>query len=117
MKGRAWLPTKLSIFRRVATKLAASTGNAASPITTSRPTRWADHRVELVRLVTDPAIVSDGYPALRACALQPFFIGGVRREELGMADDRESCLLKNVRKLPAEIAIGEECRAHAAARW
>jgi len=35
----------------------------------------SDHRVELVRLVPDPAIVSDRYPPLRACALQPFSSG------------------------------------------
>lgn len=69
---------------------------------------------QLVGLVANATIVRDGRPLLSANALEPFFVGCSRREVINMPLDVQAGRTKDIWKLVAEIAIGEEDAAQAA---
>lgn len=74
----------------------------------------ADHGGKLVRLVANPSIMRDCYPAARADYLQPFFIPVIRREVISVTLDGQSGSCEDGGKSSTQIAIGEENASQAA---
>lgn len=70
-------------------------------------------RGKFVGLVANPAIMGDGHPAALADGFQPLFVRAVGREVVCMTFDGQAGVAQDVRKFLAQIAVGEEYRAHA----
>jgi hypothetical protein len=69
---------------------------------------------ELVRLVADPAVVGDRYPASSADIGEPNLIRAIGREMVPMALHAQARFPQNLGKSKAEVSVGEEDNAQAA---
>ena len=69
---------------------------------------------ELVRLVTDAPVMCDANPAVARNTTQPFVVGAVRCEMIGVSFYVKSGVAKDGWELQAEIAVSEEDNTQAA---
>lgn len=67
----------------------------------------SDDRIALVRLVADASIMSERDPFAPSDYLEPCFVGGVRREVIGVSLDCQIGKFQDLGKLLSEVAVGE----------
>lgn len=74
----------------------------------------ADDGGKLVGRVANSLVMSNGNSPVPSAVLQPLIVGTIGRKQISVAFHRQSGLGEDLRKLLAEVAIGEIGAAHAA---
>lgn len=72
------------------------------------------HGAQLVRGVSDAAVVRDGDPPVPANSFEPHFVATVLREMIAVSFYHQTGFTKDLGELLSEITIREEDTAHAA---